>query len=174
MNRDDFETLVRLHQAEMFRYLRYLGAEHTVAEDLVQEVFVAAWSSTFEFESSDPANQSAYLRGIARNLFYQHCRRRRPSTESLSEAELEEAEVFWSQEFLRGGDGYDYLEALRRCLRRLTDQKRHVLDLFYGDDKSRREIAEELEMSEEGVKSTLQRTRAMLADCIRNRLNGSS
>lgn len=169
---EEFEILIRMHQGEIYRYLRYLGADHTLAEDLVQEVFVAAWRGAWDSESQSQYQQAAYLRGIARNLFFQHYRRNH-RTVQLSKDQLEHAEEFWSREFLRGEDGFEYLEALRRCLERLTEKKRRYLDLFYRDGRSRAEIAHELSVTEHGVKSALQRIRALLADCIHTQLSES-
>ena len=39
----DLERLVREHQAELWRYLRYLGSDAARAEDLVQETFLRVW-----------------------------------------------------------------------------------------------------------------------------------
>lgn len=43
-----FARMVHEHQAGLWRYLRYLGCEPALAEDLVQEVFLAVWQRPFE------------------------------------------------------------------------------------------------------------------------------
>lgn len=169
MNRNDLAALVRIHQAEIFRYLRYLGAQdRNLAEDLVQEVFLAAWRSRSAPSADDVRRQAAWLRGVARNLFYAHCRREKKKR-PLDEATLFKAEALWADEFLRDGDGFNYVEALRHCLARLGDKQRRFLDLRYTQNKSRAEMAGMLRMTEDGIKSALQRIRALLADCIEQR-----
>jgi len=171
MNRDDLEMLVRAHQAELFRYLRYLGAmDHTLAEDLVQETFLAAFRSPDPPPVGEIRRQSAWLRGIARNLFFAHCRRSRTSPVHVDSAYLEQAEAVWATEFLREADGFDYMEGLRHCLKRLAEKERHLLDLRYAQEKSRAKMAHLLAMTEDGIKSALRRIRASLADCIEQRL----
>jgi RNA polymerase sigma-70 factor (ECF subfamily) len=171
MNRADLEVLVRSQQAELYRYVRYLGvAESAEAEDLVQETFLAACRSREGPTATDLRGQAAWLRGIARNLFLAHCRRRRRNPVRVDNTALEQAEAVWVDEFLRGDDGFDYLLALRRCLERLTAKPRQLLEMRYTAGKSRAEMARLLEMTEEGIKSSLQRVRALLADCIRRRL----
>lgn len=170
MKRDNLEALVRIHQAEIFRYLRYLGADdRSLAEDLVQEVFLAAWRSPSAPVTDDVRRQAAWLRGVARNMFYAHCRRERKKR-PLDEATLAQAESLWANEFLREGDGFDYVEALRKCLARLQDRQRRCVDMRYAQNKSRSEMAAALQMTDDGVKSALQRIRALLADCIEQRL----
>ncbi len=171
VNRDDLEVLVRVHQAEIYRYLRFLGAEDTaVAEDLVQDTFLAAFQSPNPPDSADVRRQSAWLRGIARNLFLMHCRRKRKSPVQVDSEYLERAEAFWTTEFLRGGDGFDYVQSLRSCLEKLAEKPRRLLELFYTQEKSRAEIAQLFGVTEDGIKLSLRRVRAGLADCIQRRL----
>jgi RNA polymerase sigma-70 factor, ECF subfamily len=171
MTRDELETLVRIHQAEIYRYVRYMGAESQgVAEDLVQETFLAA------FRSADPPTPraerqtSAWLRGIARNHFLMHCRRSRTNPVHADSGAMARAEAAWTNEFLREGDGFDYIEALRACLSTLGEKQRKILDLQYRDGKSRSEIAEAASMSEDGIKSMMRRLRSVLGQCIRRKL----
>ena len=166
---DELETLVHMHQAEIYRYLRYLGADATTAEDLVQETFLAACSSTNP-PAAPPAVRCAWLRGIARNRFMDSCRRRKRVVVQAEVESVEQAERVWRDEFLREGDGFDYLEALRNCLAQLPERSRLALDLRYTQSRSREEMARVLQMTGDGIKSLLRRIRAGLADCIRRRL----
>jgi RNA polymerase sigma-70 factor (ECF subfamily) len=168
VDRDELAAMVRINQAGIYRYLRYLGADQPTAEDLVQETFLTAFQS--RRAERDLASPSAWLRGIARNLFLQHCRRGRRSPVVADSEHLEEADRMWRSVFLRGGDGFDYLDALRRCLHDLPAKQRDVLDMRYRDDKSRGEMAQFLGISEDGIKSLLRRIRAALAKCVEKRL----
>jgi RNA polymerase sigma-70 factor (ECF subfamily) len=168
VDRDQLAAIVRVNQAGIYRYLRYLGADQPTAEDLVQDTFLAAFKSPSA--EQDLSSPSAWLRGIARNLFLQHCRRGRRSPLVASSERLDEAENTWRSVFLRDGDGFDYLEALRQCLHDLPPKQRDVLDMRYRDQKSRGEMAQFLGMSEDGIKSLLRRIRAALAQCVEKRL----
>ena len=165
--------MVQAHQAEIYRYLRFLGAvERELAEDLVQETFVAAWESRHPPEASDPGRLAAWLRGIARNRFRMYCRRARANPVVADDRTLERAERVWTTAFLREGDGSDYREALRRCLDRLDAPARRAVDLRYREALGRAEMAGRLGRSEDGVKSLLRRVRAALAGCVRRTLAG--
>jgi RNA polymerase sigma-70 factor (ECF subfamily) len=170
MDRDELAVLVRGHQAELYRYMRYLGADKAAAEDPVQETFLAAFRSTALPDTANDRATAAWLRGIARNLFLRGWRKSKRRPVRADSALLERAEAVWAAEFLREGDGFDYLEALRKCLETLSESHRHTLDLRYAEKKSRSEMARLLQMTENGVKSLLRRIRAGLADCIRKRL----
>jgi RNA polymerase sigma-70 factor (ECF subfamily) len=170
VSRDELAALVGVHQAELYRYFFYLGAQdRAVVEDLLQETFLAAFRSAHAPRAADARSQAAWLRGIARNLFYAYCRKGKKQ-KPLDEATLQRAEEVWSREFLAAGDGFDYAEALRGCLLRLSARQRQLLDLRYAHDKSRAEMAELMSLTEDGVKMALRRIRALLADCIQQRL----
>ena len=89
----------------------------------------------------------------------------------VSPQHLANADSAWTSEFLDHGDGFGYVEALRRCLDELEARQRRALDLRYAEKSSRAEMARVLEMTENGVKSLLRRIRAALARCVRRRLD---
>ena len=66
-DRDAFETLYRTHHATVYRFARLMTGSTTVAEDIVQEVFLALMRDAARY---DPARASltTYLYGSARHL----------------------------------------------------------------------------------------------------------
>lgn len=171
MDRERLEEIIRAHQAEIYRYLRYLGARsQEEAEDLVQDTFLGAYTAKNPPEGNDARLRAAWLRGIARNVFLNHCRRKNANPVLASEPALQEAEAVWTQAFLRGGDGFETVEALRKCLGELPPKSKRALDLFYGQASSRASLAQEFDLTEDGVKSLLRRLRSALGDCIERRL----
>ena len=176
----ELDQLVVMHQAEIFRYLRYLGAERATAEDLVQETFLAAYESA-NVPADDPdarGRRAAWLRGIARNKLRMHVRHDNANparaNSELVEQSFQAAETIWQHEFLRGGDGFDYLEAMRKCLTQLPPFGRQALEMFYAQGKSHFDIAATMRISSDAVKARMQRLRAKIAECVRLRLNPTS
>jgi RNA polymerase sigma-70 factor (ECF subfamily) len=170
MTREALAALTKTHQADLFRYVRYLGAARPDAEDLVQDTLLAAYRGTSPPNPADHRGMAAWLRGIARNLFLRHCRRKRTDRVRADSRILDQAEALWGAEYLHTGDGSDYLDALRRCLEQLPQRDRQALDLRYAANPSRADMAERLGLSEDGVKSLLRRLRQRLGDCVRRRL----
>lgn len=156
----DLAELVQTHQAGVWRYLRFLGADESLADDLTQETFVSVWKKPFVEHSA--AATAGYLRTVARNLFLMSLRRRKrqPMIERL-----EVAEEVWRR-YAGEGDSDEWLEALRDCLEDLNGRASQAIELCYHNGLSRAEIACELELSEDGVKSLLRRTRELLRRCI--------
>ena len=160
----NLESLVRVHQADVWRYLRYLGASAADADDLTQETFLAVGRSKFEERS--PAQTAGYLRTVARN---QLLMARRRQGREVSTVELEAAETVWAERV--GPSGTDgYLDALGDCAETLNGRAQQAIRLFYHERQGRAEIAASLEMKPDGVKTLLRRTREILRECIERRI----
>lgn len=164
--------IIRAHQAEIWRYLRFLGAQAELAEDLCQETFLA-WLDTGseEVQRMDPMRLRAWLRGVARNLFLQSVRRSRkgPVLDIESQAGASAAEEVWLRQ--TGEDGGElYLSALEHCIARLDERERLALRERYGENASRERIGDLLSLGDSGVKSLLRRARARLKHCIRGKV----
>ena len=155
---------MRRHQASVRGFLLFLGCPSSMADDLVQDAFIAVFDERFE-ERSDAAT-GAYLRTVARNLFLTAMRRERLHIAAI---ESEGAERTWVA-FEAEDAGEGYLAALRKCLESVTGRAREILGLRYQSNLRRAAIAGQLGMSESGVKSVLVRTRKRLRECIERKL----
>lgn len=160
------EALVRRHQPSIWRYLRFLGASPALADDLTQEAFLALLRHPPE-DRGDAAT-AGWLRTVARRSFSQSRASRRRGLEFASESAIEQA---WLEAEGAAGDPADpYGDALRHCLEGLSPRARRAVDLRYGDNASRDAMALALELTAEGVKTLLRRTRDALQSCIETRL----
>jgi RNA polymerase sigma-70 factor (ECF subfamily) len=161
----DLAGLVREHQADVWRYLRYLGAVAEDANDLTQETFLAIARTPFELRTR--GETAAYLRTAARN---QLLMLRRRQGRQICTVELAAAEEAWAQATTAGGSD-EFLEALNACCETLAGRARDVIERFYRQGESREQIAAAFEVSVDGVKSLLRRTRMSLRDCVERRLH---
>jgi RNA polymerase sigma-70 factor (ECF subfamily) len=157
----DVVRLVARHQAEVWRYVRYLGASTELADDLVQEAFLQLLRAPFEQRS--PEATGGWLRTVVRNLYVKSFR-----APPFQLAELDTIEATWNG-FAGDDGGEESLERLRACRDRLDGRAREVLRLHYEERRSRRDIGQRLGIGEDGVKSLLRRTRAVLRACIERR-----
>ena len=171
MTKQALAELVEAHQAELFRYLRFIGADYPVAEDLLQDAFLRAFQSKAAPDLDNHPARRAWLRRIAHNLFIDHCRRRGRSPVSFDTEAAETAEAFWSRGFYEHDEGFGCMEALEECMKGLSVSQRELIDAFYAARRSREEIAESLGISPSGVKAALRRVRESLGQCIQHRLS---
>ena len=157
--------LIRAHQAGIWRYLRYLGSDPSLADDLTQDTFLAVLEKPFHQRTD--AETSAYLRTVARHKFLRAMEKMRRGP-TLDDVEL--AERVWAETHADGGN--EYLAALKDCLDHVNGRARTAIEQRYRDGRSRESIAEELGMSAEGVKTLLRRTRQSLRHCVEGKLDG--
>jgi RNA polymerase sigma-70 factor (ECF subfamily) len=164
---DDLEAIVRQHQRALWRYLRALGAEPATADDLLQDTFLVALRAGLVDRGH--AAVATFLRQTARHLFL----RRRRDQGRREELLVELADRLWQDECGRD-DGEQWLAALRTCVDALDGRPRDVVKLFYVDGKDRAAVAAALGMQENGVKTLLQRVRAVLRACVEQRIGGGT
>ncbi|MEZ5993504.1 MAG: sigma-70 family RNA polymerase sigma factor [Planctomycetota bacterium] len=160
----EIEKLVQDHQAGLLRYLRFLGCEENLAQDLAQETFLATIEADFEVRSHKAT--SGYLRTTARNFYFMWLRRTRREVRLPDEDVLEAS---WAEN--EGNDeGELYRQALRNCLAKLTQRTRLALKLRYGENASREKISFATGIEPEGAKTMLRRAKDKLRDCIRKQV----
>ncbi len=160
----DPRVLIEQHQVGIWRYLRVLGCDAVLAEDLTQETFLTVLRKPFEVYSE--AATAAYLRRVAYNLFISH--RRRSRKETLVE-DIDELNITWDR--WAGQDNGDQLvENLRECLELLSERARGALEMRFRQRLQRLEIARSLEITEHGAKNLMQRAKKQLRQCVEGKM----
>jgi len=162
--------LVREHQAGVWRYLRALGCETVLAEDLAQEVFLKALTKPWPVAAGNSGQEFAYLKTCARNLAIDHWRKHRRERPL---GDFDHASDAWEAE-VGASDGEEEVAALRECLRGVQGRARQLIDMRYRDDVAMSEGAAQLGMTEGAAKVALQRARDQLRECMKRRLRGSA
>ena len=126
---------------------KLVGAE---AEDLVQQVFLAAWKGRDRFDPSK-GSLAAWLSGITRFKAIDHLRAagRRPSSPTAEVGELASVEPAVNQVVDR--------IVLGSALQSLPAARRQVVELGFFHELSHQEIAEQLDLPLGTVKSHMRR-----------------
>jgi RNA polymerase sigma-70 factor (ECF subfamily) len=150
----DVERLVSEHYVALYRYAYRLTGSEADAEDLTQETFCKAQMSLRQLRDNDRAK--GWLFSILRNAYLHRIRtEKHQHTVSFDVVgELPEA----SSDALPDIDQ----DQLQKALGELPEGFRTPLLLFYFDDFSYRDIAEQMELPIGTVMSRLARARAWL------------
>lgn len=148
----------------VWRYLRALGADAALADDLTQDTFLEIMRRPLE-QYSDSATAS-YLRRVAHNFFIS--RRRREARMNVTE-HAEQFETAWIR-WVGFDSGNELLDALKDCFERLTDRAQLALRLRFDQETSRQGIAEQLGISEHGAKNLMQRAKTQLKECLEKKV----
>ncbi len=148
----------------VWRYLRALGADAALADDLTQDTFLEIMRRPLE-QYSDSATAS-YLRRVAHNFFISKRRREARMNVTQHAEQFESAWIRWA-----GFDsGNELLESLKDCFSRLTDRAQLALRLRFDQEASRQSIAQRLGISEHGAKNLMQRAKAQLRECLEKKI----
>ncbi len=152
------------HQLGVWRYLRAIGCDAALADDLTQDTFLAILRKPFEFVSD--AASAGYLRRVAYHLLI--TARRRSSRVLVTDA-IESFETDWARwAGFDSGDGA--MDALRECFNRLSERAKLSLKMRFGEDASREAIASALGITEHGAKNLMQRAKSHLRECVEGKL----
>lgn len=159
----DMNELVRSEAAGLGAYLRFLGADRSTAEDLVQESFLTVLRHPDRARGRVPG---AFLRGIARRLLQERLRNEGRRERILM---ADAAQVIWERRI--GEHGHrEWLEGLRACLEGLDARSRELVDLHYRESLSHAEIARRAQLAEGHVGVLIHRARAVLAACLQRKV----
>ncbi|MBA62032.1 MAG: RNA polymerase subunit sigma-70 [Planctomycetaceae bacterium] len=154
------EQLIHKYQNGIWRYLRVLGCEASLAEDITQETFLKVIKKGFE-QYNDAAT-AGYLRKVAYNLFISVQRR---EGKNIVTNEVERLDASWDK-WAGADNGDTLLGMLRECLEGLTERARSALELRFRKEQTRAAIANHLQITEDGAKNLMQRAKKQLRDCV--------
>lgn len=157
--------LVAQHHRGVWRYLRFLGADAAVAEDLTQDAFVALLRAK-PTDQGDAAT-ARWLRTTARNLFVSRYRAQQRAV--VRDVDPSELDAVFEAHAGVDGSGDEYAAALRHCVAALDARERELVALRFDDRVARSAVGERVGLSDEGVKSLWRRIKARLRTCIERR-----
>jgi RNA polymerase sigma factor (sigma-70 family) len=156
--RDAFGALIERYQDVVCAVSYSRTGDRALSEDVAQDTFITAWRQLGRLR--EPGRLRAWLCGIARNLARKARRR------SAREAPLERVLVF------EGANPFDQAaeaesgRVVRDALMRVPETYREVLVLYYRDQRSVRDVAAVLGLTEAAVLQRLTRGRQYLADGV--------
>ena len=156
----DFTALVIAHHAALYRYAYRLCGCATEAEDLTQQTFLVAQQKLHQLREAERA--SAWLYAVLRSCFLKGIRKQRPASAQGGFFEVEDVpdETPEVDEIDR--------ELLAAALASLPEDFRLVVLMFYFEDLSYQEIAEQLEIPIGTVMSRLSRAKGHLRKRLAN------
>lgn len=161
-DRAALEALYRRHAAWLGARLRARSTSNDLAEEALQDTFLAAWHSAGQFRGEGEV--AAWLWGIAGRRLVSLARRRRLPTVTLDAAGQ------WPDDAVGPADtvvGAEEADRVRQAVARLPADQRDAITAVVYRGLSVREVASAAEVAEGTVKSRLHRARARIAKELR-------
>ncbi|MEA2267572.1 MAG: hypothetical protein QOC64_182 [Solirubrobacteraceae bacterium] len=163
-NQAAYEALVGRYQSRLLAFCRHMLSSREDAEDVLQEVFAAAFNAMIADER--PLNVRPWLYRIARNRSLNHLRR----TQAIG---VDSMDVHLSEHGTTTADKVHKREEFRQLMedvQGLPETQRTALLLREIDALSYDQIAEAMETTVPSIKSLLVRARVSLAEAAEARL----
>lgn len=160
--RDAFEKLYQAYASRLFRYLFSVAGDSNTAEELTNDVMVAAWKAAAQFRGE--AKVSTWLFGIAHHKALNELRRRRPVTVEIEKAGGLATQDTGPEVAVRRAD----IEGkVRSALQQLSPEHREVVDLTFYQGFSYQEIAAIIQCPVNTVKTRMFYARKKLQDILK-------
>ncbi len=176
MNRQDAENpnnslteryleLLMSSERQIYAYLLTLVPNHNDADDLLQETIMTMWR---KFEEYNPGYDFAsWGVGIARNKYYEF-RRKNLKMNIVFKQELVELLDMEAEPLVRQAD--TRIEHLKKCVNKLEDTDKVLLNLKYKQGLTVREISGRIGKSIQSIYRSMVRITGLLNRCIRRSL----
>lgn len=166
---DVLTRLVQDHHAAVYRYAFRLSGSAADAEDLTQQAFLIAQQKADQIRDAELAGR--WLLAVVRNAFLKTRRRRIPlpaggleiDMASVPDPVTENGKERASEEPIDSA-------SLQAALDELPDEFRVPLVMYYFEESSYREIAEQLDLPQGTVMSRLSRAKSHLRRLLGKRL----
>jgi RNA polymerase sigma-70 factor (ECF subfamily) len=152
---DDFESVVHDHEAMLYRIAFNFFLSPSIAEEIVQDVFLQCFENRKNIES--PGHLKAWLRRVATHRCTDVLRSWRARKELQLDELLELPGPLPESDPLLS-------ERIRRLVASLPEQQRLIVILRYGEDMDSDEIGELLHLPASTVRSNLLRALSKLRE----------
>jgi RNA polymerase sigma-70 factor, ECF subfamily len=144
--------------SDLRRFIRHRVPDDHVADDLLQETFLRVHRNVGTLQ--DAERLAAWVYRIARNVIHDHHRRAPTSTVAIAEAGNVSDDDHVPQAGCRSTTWLDEM------IRTLPDGYRQAVQMAEIEEQPQQAVADRLGLSLSGVKSRIQRGRAMLKDTL--------
>ncbi|MFH5806362.1 sigma-70 family RNA polymerase sigma factor [Alienimonas sp. DA493] len=163
----EFVRLLTDAQLSLRAYLRVLMPGHPAAADVLQQANAKLWERRADFQAGTDFKAWAMtlLKYEVLTARKREARERLRFSDDLEATVADELATFEPRVD-------DRAEALQACLSALPAEKRDLLVARYGADETLAEYAGRVKRSVGGLRVTLHRLRAALAECVERRLAG--
>lgn len=159
-----FESLYLAHHDELWRFAYSYVRSRDVAEELVQDVFLAVWGMRATWEVNTRVR--AWLFASVRHLALNHLRHERVVARTVNADAHTPGAGAWAEDQQLALEAEEIDQAVVHAIAVLPERRRIAMMLRWKHDMSSLEIARVLGTTPEAVRTLLTRARADLASLL--------
>ena len=165
---EKFVQMFAEHERDLRAFVRSMGLDWSAVDDVIQMVSLVMWRKWHEFDVD--SDFMLWARVITRFevLKFQRkvARDRHVFRENVMELLARAAEEIDSS-----GRSEDYRNALQECIKTLPERSGRLIRAAYAEDRTIREVANDVGQSATAFYKTLNRIREKLRQCVQQRLD---
>jgi len=165
---DEYSAIVEACESRVRAVVAAMVPDPNRVPDATQEVFIVAFRRLSSYRRG--SNFMAWIRTIARNVARNE-RRRWYRRREMEQSHATEVARSIEDSINRVVDGLpeDVLASLHDCMDHLGGKTRRLVNGFYYDRSSIRDLADVLKVSANAAKVTLHRARHAIGKCLREK-----
>ena len=145
-----FERLVREYSEQLYWHVRRMVLNHDDADDIMQNVFLKAWTHLDDFKQDSKISTWLYRIAVNESLDYL----RRQKKQQVVSTDAPEQSVVQTLMADRYFDGDETAALLNEAITQLPEVQRTVFNLRYYDEMKYSEISKMLHTSEGSLKAS--------------------
>ena len=162
--RKAFEQLVNQYSEQLYWQVRRIVLIHEDADDVLQNVFLKAWSKLDTFHQESKI--STWLYRIALNESLDFMRKKKTQMVSSDDDEAMVGSTLMADDYFNGTEAEAMLQ---EAIAQLPDVQRTVFNMRYFDDMKYSEISEILQTSEGSLKASYHIAVKKISDFFKRR-----
>ncbi len=145
-----FERLVREYSEQLYWHVRRMVLNHDDADDIMQNVFLKAWTHLDDFKQDSKISTWLYRIAVNESLDYLR-RQKKQQVVSTDAPEQSVAQTLIADRYF---DGDETAALLNEAITQLPEVQRTVFNLRYYDEMKYSEISKMLHISEGSLKAS--------------------
>ncbi|MHC4334978.1 MAG: RNA polymerase sigma factor, partial [Planctomycetota bacterium] len=162
---DAFEAIVKKYQSLICAITYSATGDLDKSEELAQQAFVNAWKNLAQLK--DLASFRTWLCSIARSIIRNYFRsQKRDIISHAAPIEKFAPELPDHFEPVEAAIGREQQAVIRQALQQIPESYREPLVLYYREQKSLKQVAEQLQLSEAAARQRISRGRGILKDQV--------
>ena len=164
---------IELYSSELLNRTIYLTSDKEEAKDIVQDVFLAAYSGYQSYKGNSSAK--TWIHSILKNKIADYYRKKYKTPSKISlENFFDEAGTWKNGDSLLGawdeaaitGNYAEFDHLLNNCLENLAPKWKIPIKLYYLQEKKSAEICQEIGITTTNLWKILQRGRLQVRECL--------
>ncbi len=173
MEKETIENWIDQYSESLLNRAIYLLSDEEEAKDIVQEVFLSAYSGYQSFQEKSSVN--TWLQSILKNKVADYYRKKYKNPTKTNLNDFFDETGFWKNgetlleawdEAKLTGDYSEFDNILEICIENLPLKWKIPVKLYYLQEKKAPEVCQEVDVTTSNLWKMLQRSRLQLRECL--------